>query len=265
MSTPDGPTGGFRPLMRRIVVPRRREPPLPPRIFLLTQVVAASFQARHDFNLGAGRFYHACKAVDGYPGDDGTFPLVASRVYKFYFQCDRAPFYEALSQWDQLQDVVYTRMLLEDGYAPDVALDHIGISFRIFDSTYSAPLGRLPLRQPGDRDRGLHAVAVIGWDFEEDVLVFQNSWGRWGDDGVGYMSREYFERYLNDAWLTRRAHVGPTPAKLSRIDATKSTRDLAAARMLRNPIWRAVPVQGPPPSDLSLRDHFPDGRPRGGD
>src|SRR5688500_8592737 len=92
----------FRPLVRRSVVPKRREPSLPPQIFLLTQAVAGSFKTR-DLSTGMGRYYHASKAIDGYSGDDGTFPIVAHRVYKFYFQCDRAPFYEPLSTWEEIR------------------------------------------------------------------------------------------------------------------------------------------------------------------
>jgi GNAT superfamily N-acetyltransferase len=126
-----------------------------------------------------------------------------------------------------------------DGGAPQWACDHVGIGFKIFESAYTAPAGRLPLPAPGDPERGYHAVAVVGWDDEGESLSFINSWGpAWGDCGYGSASREYLDRYLHDAWLFRRARVGPTRFTWSRLDSAQSDRDYARAWMIGNPRYR---------------------------
>ena len=47
-----------------------------------------------------------------------------------------------------------------------------------------------------------HAVLAVGHDNigrqegTEQVLIFKNSWGQWGDDGYGYLTRSYVDRHL---------------------------------------------------------------------
>ena len=187
---------------------------------------------------GPAAFYDACKAIDGYKGP-GTFNLIACRVYGFYFQSDRQPFYESLSDFADVKAVSDMNYYLLAGDAQEGSLHHLMMTFRVFDSTYSAPAGRLPMPQQSEKDWGLHAVAVIGWDDTTDSIVFQNSWGRrWGEGGIGYMSKQYFESYMNDVWLARRTHVGPIPAKWKRLQAAESPREFVKVWELPNTRWR---------------------------
>ena len=47
-----------------------------------------------------------------------------------------------------------------------------------------------------------HAVLAVGHDNvgrqggTEQVIIFKNSWGQWGDDGYGYLTRSYVDRHL---------------------------------------------------------------------
>jgi GNAT superfamily N-acetyltransferase len=205
-----------------------------PTTLRLTEQMARRFKT-----MGPVAFYDACKAVDGCPGP-GTFNLIACRVYGFYFQADRQPFYESLSGFADVKAVSAINYFLLEGYAQEGSLDHLVISFRVFDSAYSAPGGRLPVPRHGEKEGRLHAVAVVGWDDPTDSIVFRNSWGRgWGEDGIGYMSKEYFERYINDVWLARRTHIGPIPAKWARLQAARSPREFVKVWELPNPRWRA--------------------------
>ena len=50
--------------------------------------------------------------------------------------------------------------------------------------------GMMPLPKPGERFRGGHAVAAVG--YTETHLIVRNSWGNsWGDNGYFYMPQEY--------------------------------------------------------------------------
>jgi GNAT superfamily N-acetyltransferase len=207
-----------------------------PPMLRLTEQMVRRFKV--DGLTGPTAFYHACKAIDGYQGA-GTFNLIACRVYGFYFQTDRQPFYDSLSDFADVKAVSDTNYYLLEGDAREESLDHLVISFRVFDSTYSAPGGRLPMPLQDEKDTGVHDVAVIGWDDATDSIVFQNSWGRrWGEDGIGYISKQYFERYMNDVWLARRTHIGPIPAKWERLQAARSPREFVKIWELPNPRWR---------------------------
>jgi C1A family cysteine protease len=74
-----------------------------------------------------------------------------------------------------------------------------------YSNSYLAPLGRIGLPGPTDRLLGRHAVLIVELDDEsqpgECSLGFKNSWGRkWGDDGFGWLSAEYFMLYGRALW-----------------------------------------------------------------
>jgi hypothetical protein len=57
------------------------------------------------------------------------------------------------------------------------------------------------------------------------------------------MSKEYFERYMNDVWLSRRTHVGPIPAKLPRLQGAPSSREFVK-------VWELPTLGGVGGSDI---------------
>jgi GNAT superfamily N-acetyltransferase len=182
--------------------------------------------------------YAVIKEIDNYTGP-GTFTIFGSRVHAYYNFRLRQFFYEPLSTYDAMLEACRLNARLADQYIPEWALYGLTVSFEIFQSAYTAPLGRLPIPGSGDVSRGLHAVSVIGYDDYGEALTFQNSWGAaWGNNGLGTLTREYAERYMNDAWLGLNARVGPTAFNYSRLTQAGDSRDFARAWMLENPRWR---------------------------
>ena len=47
-----------------------------------------------------------------------------------------------------------------------------------------------------------HAVLVVGHSpvsylgVDEDALIFKNSWGMWGQNGYGYLTKRYIDRHI---------------------------------------------------------------------
>jgi hypothetical protein len=99
------------------------------------------------------------------------------------------------------------------------------VMFRMFESIYTAPNGRVPMPKTLDADMGLHCVALTGgWDDVGESLQFVNSWGtRWGDRGHGWLSRKYLDAYMHDPWLRRRTRWGPPLSNVLRLEARTQT------------------------------------------
>ncbi len=180
--------------------------------------------------------YQLTKLIDGYPGE-GSWLLSASRAQVFFGLVRRQFFYEPLRTFDELLTATQWAGRLHELYVPGHNIDHIAISFHMYDSAYKAPQGVLQMPSASDPYRGGHAVAVVGWDDDGESLVIRNSWGRgWGDSGYGTISRAYLDRYLIDGWLMRDARFGLTRQKWHLVGADDSA--FRRAHLLENPRWR---------------------------
>ena len=52
-----------------------------------------------------------------------------------------------------------------------------------------------------------HAVCVLGFDDNKRLFTFVNSWGKhWGNHGYGYLSYEYFDKYILESWTIKFMH-----------------------------------------------------------
>lgn len=183
------------------------------------------------------QIYRVCKDIDGYPGVEGTHMLMGARAMKYLYLRERQNFYEPLSNYDQLLRATLMNARLVDGHVPRWARNRLMVAFRMFESIYGASEGRVPLPLSGEVEKGVHAVAVDGGFADAgETLRFVNSWGvGWGDKGTGWLSREYLERYMSDAWLGRNARVGPSRFLYRRFAEAKNDKELARAWMTQNP------------------------------
>jgi len=61
---------------------------------------------------------------------------------------------------------------------------------------------RLP-KNPNNMYGG-HAVCAVGYNNEDRLIKFKNSWGSdWGQQGYGYLTYAYIKNYLWDAWACK--------------------------------------------------------------
>lgn len=107
----------------------------------------------------------------------------------------------------------------------------------VFDSIRNAPRGIVQFPQPGERKIGGYAVVLTGvWRDSGQWLEFMNWWGGdWGNEGLGYVSLEYLNRYMIDAWFSRDAGVGLTALNYRRFMQAKDLRERARTWLLPNP------------------------------
>lgn len=75
-----------------------------------------------------------------------------------------------------------------------------GIS--VFPSTFAYRSGVIPAPLPDERPQGATAICIVGYDDDRQAMKFRNSWGtQWGEEGYGYFSYDYVEKFLTDAWV----------------------------------------------------------------
>jgi C1A family cysteine protease len=81
----------------------------------------------------------------------------------------------------------------------------------VFDTLFlPSATGRIDAPPAGSRARGRHAVLAVGHN--SDALLIRNSWGpTWGIDGYGWLSDDYAERNVHEAWVIR-ASAGQSAA-----------------------------------------------------
>jgi GNAT superfamily N-acetyltransferase len=145
-----------------------------------------------------------------------TFTLHFCRVLALSHETgpDRATgidiYYERLSDWGDVWRAALLNAALHENGVPDEWLMGLSVEMKVFDSIYRTRSGQLSV-VPDDPFRGRHAVALIGIT-SDDEHIFQNSWGPdWGDGGIGYLTRSYFEKHVQAVWLTRPSYLGWSP------------------------------------------------------
>lgn len=86
--------------------------------------------------------------------------------------------------------------------------------FTVYSSISQAgSTGKIPFPTQGERREGGHAIVAVGYDDKMKIknanigaktttgaLLIRNSWGKWGDDGYGWLPYEYVLKWLAVDW-----------------------------------------------------------------
>jgi GNAT superfamily N-acetyltransferase len=94
-----------------------------------------------------------------------------------------------------------------------------GIALNVFPSIYSVMDGVLSLPDADESTIGQHFMNAVGLK-DRDTVIVQSSWSGWSPDGLGYISKDYFERYATEAWISRRWDYGPDAGTAEALLAT---------------------------------------------
>jgi GNAT superfamily N-acetyltransferase len=152
-------------------------------------------------------FWPLAKQIDGL-GGEWSFSIFVARALTFHRYSFPPLFYEPLSSFDRLGLEAHLRQRL-DRLAPQEGLyQSVSAAFEVFPSIFDAEDGIVPLPEEDEPSIGRHSVTILGVS-DQDTLVFRNSWGGWNTTGIGYLTREYFDRYCREAWVSRDATAGP--------------------------------------------------------
>lgn len=75
------------------------------------------------------------------------------------------------------------------------------------DIFYVGKDGMIPVPENELNYIGGHAICCVGV-INNDLFKIKNSWGTgWGQNGYGYLSREYIDKYMCDAWVVNDINV----------------------------------------------------------
>jgi len=69
--------------------------------------------------------YAACKQLDGYPEAEGTFPIMASRLWGFFTYHEPQLFYEPVSTYDDLFTASRLNHKLHEAGVPEHYHNHL--------------------------------------------------------------------------------------------------------------------------------------------
>ena len=115
------------------------------------------------------------------------------------------------------------------------------LCFDMFDGIYEAPKGYVQVPEKGQTRINRHCVSIVGYDDNQKVFHFANSWGpEWGENGFGHLPYEYFKRDLiTEGWAWFPTELWKP---LRSLGHSVVFRDKKAERV------RAVASQIPPPA-----------------
>lgn len=170
------------------------------------------------------------KQIDGL-GGEWTFPIFMWRAMNFHIARTSILFYEPIADFERLSLEALLMQRQFTAMVPDAARGFLSIIVKVFPSIFDVQDGVLVLPEDGEPCIGQHTLTVLGLH-DNDTLVFRNSWSGWKKDGIGYLSRDYFDRYGQEGSTARLWNRGPNAVTA---DALLRTTDSGEFRRL----WRS--------------------------
>jgi hypothetical protein len=134
-------------------------------------------------------FYNECKKVDGAPNEEGTYIRVAMKILQ-----DQGAFGYKIASYTRLNNVNEMRTALASS-GPFVS------GFPVYDSFKSPTKGIIDLPKEGETLYGGHAILITGYDDNQKLFKFKNSWSKgWGVRGYAFLTYTFVEKFAEDAW-----------------------------------------------------------------
>jgi len=183
-----------------------------------------------DYDYSEAWIYWNCKKIDGYDGE-GTYLRTAMKVLnRIGVPTEKAwPYSDdklnigkpkawasLISKWAMI-DTYYRvegaeqakQSLLNDG--------PFMMGVPCFYDFFFPVDGVIKDPAAGERHYGGHAICAVGYDDNRQLIKFKNSWGlNWGQNGYGYISYNYFNKYAWSNWACKDVSVTKEMIKESR-------------------------------------------------
>jgi hypothetical protein len=160
--------------------------------------------------------YQECKKVDGIPGQEGTYVRVAMKILQEQgFQGYKIKSYTRISNLQEMKTALVSSGPFVGG-------------FPVYDSFYTPERGTIDLPKETETQHGGHAILITGYDDNQNIFKFKNSWGPgWGIKGYGFLTYQFVEKFAQDAWT---AVDDQNQVTATFIDVTKLAQDVQEAK-----------------------------------
>lgn len=164
-----------------------------------------------EYDLSEQWLYYKCKAIDCWPGMQGTsfryamqvlrkagIPVEQGWSYDPTTQGAPEKWAESVASWYKC--AAYWRISSLEEFKALLVKGPIAIGITCFDEIFS-PVDDVISLPKNKKPRGGHAICAVGFSDEAKLIKFKNSWGTsWGKGGYGFISYDYFNSYCLDAW-----------------------------------------------------------------
>jgi C1A family cysteine protease len=167
------------------------------------------------YDLSEAWIYWMCKKIDQWPNSEGTSIRCAMKVLnkigvpvekawpyddKVYGEpkswANMVAVWSLVGSYYRLKNLTEIKTALND--SPVVA------GMGCFEEMYYVGKdGVIPYPKNPMACLGGHAICLVGYNDDTELIKFKNSWGNWGDKGYGYFSYKYAEHFIWDAWVAK--------------------------------------------------------------
>jgi C1A family cysteine protease len=176
-----------------------------------------------EYDYSEAWVYWNCKKIDPWPGEEGTDLRSAMKVLNTI----GVPTEKAWPYSDNKLDIgepaswanLIARWAVTGSYWSISTLTELKealvdspvmIGVPVFEEWYEPASGVIAYPANPDDVLGGHAICVVGYDDEKQLVKFKNSWSiYWGDKGYGYLSYKYINDFLWSSWVAKDTTVTP--------------------------------------------------------
>jgi C1A family cysteine protease len=164
--------------------------------------------------------YYKCKDIDIWPNQEGTSIFYAMKilnkfgvpneegwVYNDMVKGKPATWASSIATWAKIQS--YSRILDINGLRSALMLSPVAIGVGVFREMFTVGSDGI-VKDPKNPNEffGGHAIACVGFSDAKRLVKFKNSWSsKWGRQGYGYISYDYINKYMWDAWTCKDSNI----------------------------------------------------------
>jgi len=175
---------------------------------------------RRFYDLSEQWVYYMAKKIDPWPNEEGTSIRYGMKVlnkigvpvedgWEYNDQVKGKPenWAHLIARWNVIKS--YRRINNLDELKTALTLGPVAIGIELFEEFFLVDTDGV-VRWPAQswKSYGGHALCAIGFDDEKELIKIKNSWGLgWGKNGYGFISYNYINSYMWDAWAAEDIHV----------------------------------------------------------